>query len=172
MDVAEMIKQAEADLDRAEADLATARDQLLVAQEREQHARMRAREMQAIRDWLQAQHVADARSATTSSAAEAGATRFGKPIPEISQADLCLRVLRSLGRATTKEIRDRLAFEGHQLDTDQIRSSLRYLANKKPPLIGTNPGSGVWWLLEPSSKTRNPDAVSTASAMNGAVRRP
>lgn len=154
MDITEMIAQAEADFERAEADLLAAQDQTRVAKEREEHARMRAREMQAVRDWLRTQQAVDeqatkATGSPTQLNGSATPMRFGRPVPEVPQTDLCLRVLRNFRRpASTKEVRDRLALEGHEVEVDKVRSSLRYLSTKKPPLVATNTGTGVWWVLD------------------------
>lgn len=145
-----------------------AEDATRVAQEREEHARARAREMQAVRDWLQGQQQVVRRTVTASATATTTrpAMLFGKPAPEVAQTDLCLQALRSISRAaTTKEIRDRIAREGHELDTDKVRNALRYLSTKKPPLVTTKSGSGMWRLVNPAPTVLVDPA--NISALNG-----
>lgn len=178
----EILKQAEADLQAAREELTAAQEQVRVAQEREQSARARTQEMQAVWDWLQRHSKpeveAPAAPATPTAPVAPGPTKptdvtaqllFGKPMPEVTHAEMCLRVLQSLGRkASTKEIRERLARDGHELSQEQIRGSLKYLSRKTPPLVETTTGTGVWRL-----KNAAPGASAASTnefAMNGAGR--
>jgi hypothetical protein len=167
-----MLRQARADLEAARADLATAQEQVRAAREREQSAMIRTQEMQSVCDWLE-RHVQpeEVTTDTPTNVVEAtrppAATRFGRPVAAVSQADLCLQVLRSLGRsATTKEVRDLLARDGHENTIDNVRGTLKYLSKKKPPMVETQVGSGVWRLAEAGAFTRSELAV--AAEMNGA----
>lgn len=173
MSAIDMIKQAEADLQEAQAELAVAQELTRAAQERERSAIARAREMHAVLDWLQQHRQMEERAPATSAdavPAAAAITRFGKPVPEVAQTELCLRMLKNLGRtAATKEIRDRLARDGHEFSVDQIRGTLKYLSGKTPPQVVTKPGSGVWRLRTAGAPVlADPAAATDAQAMNGA----
>jgi hypothetical protein len=157
----DIIRHAQEQLDRAKAELAASQEQLRAAQQREENALARVREIQTVWDWLQVNGHEEEREEATSrhdeevpeaASTETGPdvgqgqqTRFGRPVSEEANTDLCLRVLASFGRpASTKEVRDRLARDGHDLNTDQVRGSLKYLARKKEPQVETATGSGVW----------------------------
>ena len=95
------------------------------------------------------------------------ATRFGKPVPELAQTDLCLRALENLGgTATNKQIRDRLVRDGHDVDLDKVRSTLKYLSRKKPPPVQTDVGSGLWRLRHANMPA--PFVPAGTLPMNGA----
>ena len=73
--------------------------------------------------------------------------RFGKPVPEVSQTELCLYALNRLDRAvTTAEVREFLQQEGHDYNQAQIRATLKYLANRRKPSLVDNIQPGVWRL--------------------------
>jgi hypothetical protein len=72
---------------------------------------------------------------------------FGKPVPEVTQTDLCLYALERLDRpVTTKEIREFLQKEDHQFSQAQVRSTLKYLANRRKPSLVESTQPGVWRL--------------------------
>jgi hypothetical protein len=156
MDLTEMIKQADDDWQRAQAELTAAQDQVRADAERERAAHMRVGEMQSVRDWLSARQAVEAKPETparTKGPARKGnadTKRLGKAIPEVSQAELCYRVLESIGRpVSSKEVRDQLAGDGHDFNMSQVGDALRYLSRKKPPLAEQlEPGSGVWRLVQ------------------------
>ena len=167
----DILKQAEADFQAAREELAAAQEQVKVAQEREQTAFARTQEMQAVLDWVQRHSPLDtgvtAAPEPSSPTAAEPSMRFGKPVAEVSNTDLCLRVLESLGRpATTTEIRERLAREGYDLNQEQIRGALKYLARKAPSPVETSTGSGVWKLKDAG----HPSRPSDRPALNGAGR--
>lgn len=170
----EMLRQAEADLDAAKAELAAAQEQVKAAQERAQSALARTQEMQSVWTWLQRHLQPEERVAAASAASVSAATirptRFGKPVPEVPQTELCLRVLADLGgrSASTKEIRDRLARDGHELSLDQVRATLKYMSKKTPPAVETATGSGIWRLKEGAVAV--PLEPVGAPVMNGAGR--
>jgi hypothetical protein len=179
----DLLAVAEADLRRAntnvevrEADVARA--QAACAEARDQQAKMRA-----TCDWLRERlsEVSDEEAAVDSQAAQPepapaqvtksvpvpSGTLFGKPIPEVTNTGLCLRALEQLGKpATTREIREKVRELGHQLDQDQVRGSLKYLAGRKDSWV-ENPEKGVWLL-------RREDGTgpmrATVPTINGAVR--
>jgi hypothetical protein len=101
------------------------------------------------------------------------ATRFGRPVPEVPQTELCRRVLEDLGRpASTREIRDRLARDGHELSQSQVRSTLKYMARKPSFGVETETGSGVWRLQRSSAAApfQGDGAVTGIPVLNGAGR--
>jgi len=145
--VTEIMKQAEADLKEAETASSAAQSRAIAAQADADAARERVREMRAVRDWLQL-HSPSARPPNQAERTETPPqTRFGKPVPEVSQTELCVRALESLGgTATNRQIRDRLARDGNDFNLDQIRGTLKYLSRKTPPPVETDAGSGLWRL--------------------------
>jgi hypothetical protein len=101
--------------------------------------------------------------------APATATRFGHPVPPVTNNELCLRVLTALGRpATTREIRERLARDGHEMSQMQVRSTLKYMARKPHFGVTTETGSGVWRLQNPPF--RGGDTMTGIPVLNGAGR--
>lgn len=104
--------------------------------------------MQAVLAWVEQQATEPASPPEPAAQAPPPvATRFGRPVPEVTQTELTLRVLEDLGRpASTKEIRDRLARDGHVLSQNQVRSTLKYMARKPDSPVETETGSGVWRL--------------------------
>lgn len=154
MDIAEMIQQADNDCDEANAELEAALGQVRLAQDREQAAMERLRELQAVRQWLTDHKPRDQRTSTphvasSSRTAKRPTSAFRHPIGDLPQTELCLMALRSLdGPASTKDICDRIAQEGREFSVDQIRYALRHLARKDPPAVEqTEPGSGQWQLV-------------------------
>src|ERR1039457_4128206 len=158
----QIIQKAATDLREAKADLATAEESSRAAKVREQNAYERVHAMQAVWDWLQVNGQPEedlrdpagnhpATSVDQAASDDPPETRFGKPVPEVANTDLCFQALESLGKtASTKEIRARLARDGRDLSLDQIRGSLKYLSRKTPPLVETASGSGVWRVLDVS----------------------
>lgn len=177
----DILRQARTDLEAARADLAAAQEQVRAAREREQSAMTRTQEMQSVCDWLErhiqpaevpAEVTADTATEVVEATRPTAGTRFGRPVPEVTQTDLCLQVLRSLGRpATTKEIRDLLAKDGREITANNVRSTLKYLSRKKPPMVETQVGSGVWRLIDDAGDVTRPELTGTAG-MNGAGRGP
>jgi len=99
----------------------------------------------------------------------AQAQRFGKPIPETANTDLCVRALAKLGgRAKTVPIREYLARQGHELTQEQVRGSLKYLSKKKPnpPVLIVGIGE---WAIAPGFAAAHFEQ-SGVPALNGAGR--
>jgi hypothetical protein len=172
VNVTDMIKQAEADLRDAEAASTAAQSRAIAAQADADVARERAREMRAVWEWLQLHnqqgetHTQAERSEQPERAETPPATRFGRPVSEVTQTDLCLRALENLGgTATNKQVRDRLVRDGHNVGLDQVRSTLKYLSRKTSPLVQTDPGSGLWRLRKAS--TPAPFVPAGTLPMNG-----
>jgi hypothetical protein len=181
-DVSRVLMEAEADLRQAQADYEEAHSRLAAAQANDDAALERLKEMQTVRDWLEQRDQARRGVQTRMDLAKTEnraifekpgeiVTRFGKPIPEVANTDLCLKVLESFGKpATTKQIRDRLARDGHELSQAQVRGSLKYLSRKKPPPVTTTSGSGLWKLRRPSLSSGHmvdPVAMLSTSTVNG-----
>src|SRR6266568_449861 len=143
----DIMKQAEADLKEAEAASGAAQSRAAAAQADADAARERVREMRAVWDWLQLHNQPTAQPTQADRTETPPATRFGRPVPEVAQTDLCLEVLASLGgTGTNKQIRARLARDGHDVTLDQVRGTLKYLSRKTPPPVETDAGSGLWRL--------------------------
>jgi hypothetical protein len=163
----DIMKQAEADLKEAEAASGAAQSRAAAAQADADAARERVREMRAVWDWLQA-HDQQAQSPTQTERTDTPpAMRFGRPVPEVAQTDLCLQALEDLGgTATNKQVRDRLVREGHDVNLDKVRSTLKYLSRKTPPSVETEVGSGLWRLRVVRKSA--PFVSAGTQTMNGA----
>ena len=175
----EMLREAEADLRKAstnvelrQADVDKA--QAAYASAREQHAKM-----QATCEWIRErlrdrpEEAASAAAAQPTLAAAANpvpaptGTLFGKPMPEVTNTSLCVRALEQLGTsATTKEVREQIRKDGHELSQGQVRQTLKYLADRKNPPV-ENPEPGVW-LLARSAVV--PLADATVLPLNNTAR--
>ena len=135
-------------------------------------AAQRANEMRAVLDWLRAQSDAPRTPAEPVEPSPA-AMRFGRPVPQDAKTDLCVEALEKIGGgpASTRQIHDHLAREGHDLTMDQVRGALRYLANRKTGSpVETTPGTGQY-RLRPAAPFR-PAVVTGLPAANGAGVRP
>jgi hypothetical protein len=65
-----------------------------------------------------------------------------------AQTDLAIHALRQLGgRASTAQVRELLEGAGYQYDQTQVRSALKYLANKKNPQVEAA-GVSMWRLRD------------------------
>lgn len=175
--VTDMITRAEADLKDAEAASAAAQARAEAAQADAVTAAQRTKEMRAVLDWLrvQSEDSLTPPAEPTGQAQDQPAMRFGRPVPENATTDLCVRALESFGRpATTRQIRDRLARDGHELTVAQVRGAMRYLATKKNSSpVETTPGSGLWRLRSGQQAAPfQPAGVTTFAASNGAGGRP
>lgn len=173
--VPDIMARAEADLKDAEAAAVAAQARAEAAQADATVAAQRAKEMRAVLEWLRAQSEPQTPTEPSGVAQGQPGTRFGRPVPETSNTDLALRALESFGRpATTKEIRSRLAQDGHILNHEQVRGALKYLAGKKHDApVATTPGSGLWQLRSTRhSATFRPGGVADLPAMNGTGGRP
>jgi DNA topoisomerase IA len=180
VELAEMIRQAEADLKKADTDVDVTDADVHRAQQANAAAKQRQVNMRATLSWLrqQAEHAEQAEQArivepthVEQALVEEQAViqeRFGKPVPEVKQSDLCLMALEHLGRpSTTTEIREYLQREGYTYDQSQIRSALKYLGRKKSAPV-ESPRTGVWRLTRP-----NPPELPTATmTLNGTGRSP
>lgn len=171
---ADMLARAEADLREAEAasDAAQARAQAAI--EDAAAAAQRTQEMRAVLDWLHAQSAE--RQAPAGQAPQVqSAMRFGRPVPENPVTELSVQALEGIGRqASTKQIRERLARDGHEFTQTQVRNALRYLSKKPNPPVETNSGTGLWRLRpgrQPAPFRPEPH-VAGLSVANGTGGRP
>jgi hypothetical protein len=147
--VSEILKRARAEAQEATAAREAAQARAATAIADADAAVEREKAALAVHAWVEQQAIAPAAPAEpaepTGQAPASAATRFGRPVPEVTNTDLTLRVLEDLGRpASTTEIRERLAGDGHELSQTQVRSTLKYLARKPAYGVTTEPGSGVW----------------------------
>ena len=104
--------------------------------------------MLAVQAWVEQQATAPASPAGQAEQAPTPtAMRFGRPVAEVTNTELTFRELEDIGRpASTREIRDRLARNGHEFTMMQVRSTLKYMARKPHFGVTTETGSGVWRL--------------------------
>ena len=144
--VSEILKRARAEAQEATAAREAAQARAAAAVADADAAVEREKAALAVQAWVEQQATAPAAPAEQAAQEPApAATRFGRPVPEVTNTDLTLQVLEDLGRpASTKEIRERLAKDGHELTQTQVRSTLKYLARKPAYGVTTESGSGVW----------------------------
>src|SRR5580693_10073497 len=128
-----LLRKANTNVELREEDMRTAQAAHVAA--REQQAKM-----QATYDWLHErlrdlpEEVAATPAAAptptpvTKPAPAPTGTLVGKPLPEVTHAELSHRALKHLGKSvTTKQVREQIREFGHELDQQQVRSSLKYL---------------------------------------------
>lgn len=171
MDMTGMQAKAEADLRDAQARFEAARSRAVAAAADEVEAQEHVKQMTAVRDWLRQQDQPPQPPAPAEQAEgpqTQARTRFGKPIPEVALTERCFRALESFGRqASTTQIRDRLAAEGHEFTQIQVRGAMKYLAAKKPPMVETSKGTGVWRLSKAvKSATTNFTPAASAAGVS------
>jgi hypothetical protein len=172
VEVTELKAKAEADLRAAEGRYEVARSRALAAQADEEAEMANLTKMKAVWDWVQGQDQPEkssppATAQTTRQDLADTPTRFGRPIPEVSTTELCFRALESFGRAVSaKQIRERLAADGHEFTQTQVRGALKYLSTKKPPLVETSIGSGVWRLTK-AAKAVTPTSFTPTKFVAG-----
>ncbi|SRR6266568_6642185 len=149
MDLTQMKQRADADLRMAEAEAAVADAEAAKAEDARAAAHARLAEMRSVSEWIEKQ---DGSQEPAGPGTEPR-MRFGRPVPGVTQGELCLRVLAEMGRpATAKQIRDRLAEEGREFEAAQIRTALKYLSRKGKVM---NAGQqGLWQLPGPRSSAR------------------
>lgn len=153
----------QADVERAQTAYAEARDQLAKMEATCGWLRDRVQEPPIEDDAVVAEVPSPPPAETAKPALVPAGTLFGKRMPEITNTQLCLRALEQIGKpATTKEVRMKVREFGHQLDQDQVRGSLKYLAGRKDGLV-ENPESGVWRL-------RKDGETATVMLFNGVMR--
>ena len=98
---------------------------------------------------------------------------FGKPMPEVTLTQLCVDALERFGRpANTKQVREKLARDGHEYGQGQVRATLKYLSTKpNAPVECIKPG--VWQLREAGAQAPlTPEPLTAVPAMNGTGGRP
>ncbi len=157
------VELRQADVERAQAACTEAREQLAMMEATCAWLRDRLRELPAEDDAVVAEAAEPTPAEATKPAPAPAGTLFGKPMPEIPNTQLCLRALEQIGKpATTREVRDKVRESGHQLDQDQVRGSLKYLAGRKDSLV-ENPEPGVWLL-------RKDSGTATVMLLNSAAR--
>jgi hypothetical protein len=174
-DVTDMVARAEADLRDAEAASVAADARAQAAHADAAEAAQQAKEMRAVLDWLRARTTEPRAPAERAGQAQKQQQmRFGRPVPENPLTEQSLGALENLGRsASTKQIRERLAREGHEFSQGQVRAAMRYLSKKADPPVTTTPGSGLWRLVSPRQAAPSQSAtVAGLPAANGAGGRP
>lgn len=170
----EIKAKAEADLKAAEARYEAAHSRSVAAQTDEAAELENLNRMRAATDWVRG---LDQPAELLSSAEQVERrqaqprTRFGKPIPEVALTELCFRALQSFGRqASTTQLRERLAAEGHEVTQTQVRGAMKYLSQKKPQMVETSKGTGLWRLTKlakSTATTSTPAASVTGVATTG-----
>ena len=158
-DLEQIIKQAEADVQEYEALVASAEARVVAAQTDAAAARGKLSEGRIVLDWLRRRGDSEPVTASppdkTDQPDQADqspakpATRFGKPVPEgPSKLAQCLDGLEGLGgAASNKQISNRLRRDGIIISPEHVRGLLKYASTKKPALVTTEHGSGVWRLV-------------------------
>ncbi len=172
-DLTDIIKQAEADVQAREAASTAADARAAAAQADAAAARESLKEARLVVEWLRRHTPAQPHAAPPGQQPERvqpqPATRFGKPVPEKALTDRCQEALEEFGgTATNKQILARLIRDGVDVNLEQVRNTMAYLSRKKPPMVTTEKGSGLWRLLRPV--TPDPGRLLLASStMNGAT---
>lgn len=174
----QMLEDAEADLRKANMNVELREQDVQRAQTAHVAAREQQAKMQATCDWLRERlrdlpeeaATAPAPQPTPAPIAKPAAastgTLFGRPVPEVTHAELCRNALEHLGKsARTREIREQIREFGHELDQGQVRSALKYLARRRGSGV-ENPEPGVW-LLRPDGEAASTDA--TVLPLNASV---
>lgn len=158
-DVTDMLARAEADLREAEAASAAADARAAAAQAEATDKAQRAQEMRAVLDWLRARTAEPAAPARREG--HDGELRFGRPVPENPITQLSLDALEAMGGSgSNKQVRERLARDGHDFSQGQVRAALRYLSKKSDPPVTTQQGTGMWRLTRP-----RPPAIPAANGV-------
>jgi hypothetical protein len=173
--IAAMLEAAEADFRKALTNVELKESELARAHAAHAQAQEQLARMEATCAWLRerAQELSteddagavEAPESVSAEAAKPGAAptrkRFGKPVPEITNSDLCVRALEQIGKAaTTRDVREKIREFGYELDQEQVRGSLKYLAGRKDGIV-QNPQPGVWLLRKEGT---------AAPSGNGAAR--
>jgi hypothetical protein len=141
----------QADVDRAQAAYGEAREQLARMEATCAWLRDRLPEVPAEEDAVVAEAAEPKPADVTKPASTPTGTIFGKPMPEVTNAQLALRALEQIGKpATTREVRQKIREFGHERDQEKVRGSLKYLAGRKDGLV-ENPEPGVWRLRKEST---------------------
>jgi hypothetical protein len=175
----DMLAKAEADLRAADADVEITQAELEKATAANAAAIERQANMRATREWVRqlrpsgepvAPGAPATRPAPARTPAAAGTTRklFGKDMPVTPLTQLSMETLEKLNRsASTKQVRESLARDGHEYSQSQVRGALKYLAGKKnPPIESTKPG--VWRLRRVNPPAPfTPEPTVSGVAMNG-----
>lgn len=149
--LAELLKQAEADVQEREALVASAETRLAVAQADVASASAGLTEARIVLDWLRRRNgsqPAEAPPATQRDRPHPPHMRFGKPVPDgPSKLEQCLDALEDLGgAASNKQISNRLLRDGIVIKPEHVRGLMKYASDKTPPLVTTERGSGIWRL--------------------------
>jgi len=140
VDVNQIQEQAASDLERAKAELAKA---------------------QAVVDWLERIDSIESMNGPAAKAEAAAETTantrpmlFGRPLPEVTQTELCVRALRERGRAmNARDISQWLASQGvmagdgRPYDPVRLRSTLKHLSRQGKIVQAGKPGL---WRLPPT----------------------
>lgn len=149
-DLAEFIHQAEADVQEYEALVVSADARIAAAQADAETAREKLSKAQVVLEWLRQRNQPEPAEPSTASQNGHSQTRmlFGKPAPEgPSKLSKCLDGLAGLGgTGSNKQISKRLLRDGVEIAPEHVRGLMKYASSKKPPLVTTEPGSGVWRL--------------------------
>jgi hypothetical protein len=125
---------------------------------------------QAVVDWLER---IDATGSVNGQEAKAGAmagttarpTLFGRPVPEVTQTELCMRALTERGRSmNARDISQWLASQGvmaqdgRPYDPVRLRNTLKHLSRQGKVVSAGKPGL---WRLPPSKVPAASSAGST-----------
>jgi hypothetical protein len=172
MNLDEMLTRNTADLEAAEAELRTVQqrvDELRTINEGMRLALERYGQAPTT-DPAQAGSRDQGRTSTAKAAAGAARRPRRKPTrrshPQVSQSELCLGVLREVGRPiSSAEVRDHLADQGHDFDAEQIRAAFAYLLRKERVV---RVEAGVW-SLPPGDASSALDGFRPATPLRQAV---
>jgi hypothetical protein len=136
VDVDEIRRQAATDLEKAQAEVAKA---------------------QAVVDWLERLDAIERPNGQVENAETAASTttmRFGRPVPEVAQTDLCMRALGERGRSmNARDISEWLARQGVMAEDGRpynpvrLRSTLKHLSRQGKVVSAGKPG--LWRLPAP-----------------------
>jgi len=177
----QVLEKAEADLRAADADVEVTQADMERAVAANAMAVERQAHLRATREWVRQQarapsgEPASPYTRPTQPTAPPGLADpakprklFGKDMPATPLTQLSMETLEKMGRsASTKQVRESLARDGHEYSQSQVRAALKYLAGKKnPPIESTKPG--VWRLR--TSDAPVPFEPAGVTGMNGAGR--
>ena len=172
-DLTEIIEQAEADVQEREAASAAADARAAATQADAVAARENLREARLVLEWLRRHSPAQpdaAPSGQQPGLVQPKPMRFGKPVPDKALTDRCQEAVEEFGgTATNKQILARLIRDGVDANLEQVRNTMAYLSRKKPPVVATEKGSGLWRLLRPVTPDPQMPLLTGTAAMNGAT---
>ncbi len=166
MDITGLKAKAEADFQAAQEKYEASRSRALAAQAAEAAELENLAKMKAVLEWVEGQdrpagHCPAAVRHANGNGATAAKMLFGKPAPEVAISDLCFEWLEKYGRsASTQQVRGGLAADGNEFTMTQVRGALKYLSSKKPPMVETTKGSGIWRLSKAAKAAKDDKMTS------------